>query len=206
MPWSSWTTWSPVRSSAKDWSARPAGAARPRVRRRKTCVSGSSASPSSRQTKPRRAWVTANRSSASSGSSSPSSIRRASTRRSRFCVRSASPWCGNATTVRRPPRTNARSSFSASASPRAAIAGRCASNENGWPDGSGSSSTAFVRATGVELLLLPDLADVDRLPDEVRAGRDRRHEVGREPVSEPRRPRRPEVATSSRSSRRSAAG
>ena len=25
MPWSSWTTWSPVRSSAKDWSARPAG-------------------------------------------------------------------------------------------------------------------------------------------------------------------------------------
>ena len=25
MPWSSWTTWSPVRSSAKDWSARPGG-------------------------------------------------------------------------------------------------------------------------------------------------------------------------------------
>ena len=31
-----------------------------------------------------------------------------------------------------------------------------------------------------QLLLLPDLADVDRLPDEVRARRDRRHEVGRD--------------------------
>ena len=36
------------------------------------------------------------------------------------------------------------SSFSASDSPRAASAGRCASNENGWPCGSGSSSVAPV--------------------------------------------------------------
>ena len=48
-------------------------------------------------------------------------------------MRSASPACGNATTTRLPPRTKPVSSFSASASPRAAIAGRCASNENGCP-------------------------------------------------------------------------
>ena len=69
--------------------------------------------------------------------SSPGSSSVASTRRSMFCVRSASPRCGNATTTRWPARTNAASSFSASARPRAAIAGRCASNANGWPAGTG---------------------------------------------------------------------
>ena len=118
------------------------------VRRRKTCVSGRRARPRSRQTKPRRAGLTANRSSASSGSSSPGSSRRASTRRRRFWVRSASPWCGKATVVRSPPRTSARSSFSASARPRAAIAGRWASKANGCPAGSGSSSTARSSRTG----------------------------------------------------------
>ena len=50
--------------------------------------------------------------------------------------------------MRSPPRTKARSSFSASESPRAAIAGCCASKANGWPAGSGSSSTAPLRSTG----------------------------------------------------------
>ena len=46
----------------------------------------------------------------------------------------------NATTTRLPALTSAFSSFSASASPRAASAGFCASNENGWPCGSRPSS------------------------------------------------------------------
>ena len=54
----------------------------------------------SRQTKPRRAGVTANMSPASRGSSSPSATTRASMRRSRFFWRSASPRCGKATTTR----------------------------------------------------------------------------------------------------------
>ena len=73
---------------------------------------------------------------ASRGSSPPGRRRaRASTRRSIACVRSASPRCGKATTRGGPARTRPASSFSASARPRAAIAGRCASNENGWPCG-----------------------------------------------------------------------
>ena len=67
----------------------------------------------------------------------PSTV--ASTFRSRRCVRSASPWCGKVTTTRRPCLTIAASSFSASASPRAAIAGRCASNTCGCERGSASS-------------------------------------------------------------------
>ena len=42
-------------------------------------------------------------------------------------MRIASPWCGNVTITRRPWRTIPASSSSASACPRAAIAGRCAS-------------------------------------------------------------------------------
>ncbi len=80
------------------------------------------------------------RAPASSGSLSSGSRIRASTLRSMFCVRSASPRCGNATTTRCPERTSAASSVSASARPRAAIAGRCASNENGWLCGNESSS------------------------------------------------------------------
>ena len=115
---------------------------------RKTCVSGRSVRPSSRQTKPRRAGVTAKSSSGSCGSPSPSLKIRACTRRSRFCCRSASPGCGNATTTRWPPRTNAPSSFSASASPRATKAGRCASNANCCPAGSVSRSAAPLNGTG----------------------------------------------------------
>ncbi len=55
-------------------------------------------------------------------------------------MRSASPRCGKATTTRWPERTSASSSFSASASPRAAIAGRWASKANGCPCGNESSS------------------------------------------------------------------
>ena len=62
-------------------------------------------------------------------------------RRSRW-VRSASPWCGNVTITRRPWRTIAASSFSASASPRAAMAGRCASKTCGCERGSASSRAA----------------------------------------------------------------
>ena len=142
MPWSSWTTWSPVRSSAKDWSARPAGAARPRRAAAEHLRVGQQREP---EVAPDEA--AARRADGEQELRLVRELRAlvdqaASTRRTRFWVLSASPWCGKATTVRRPPRTKARSSFSASASPRAAIAGCCASNENGWPAGSGSSSTA----------------------------------------------------------------
>ena len=153
--------------------------ARRGTRRRKTWWSGRSTRPSSRQTKPRRAGATAKKSPASLGSVSPGSSSCASTRRSMFCVRSASPRCGNATTTRWPARTNAASSFSASASPRAAIAGRCASNANGWPCGNGSSSVAPSSEIGVEAVLLPDAAHVVRLEDEVGRAVERRHEIVR---------------------------
>ena len=65
MPWSSWTTWSPVRRSAKLWSARPTRASERGGRLRKTCVSGRRTRPSSRETKPRRAGETAKRSASS---------------------------------------------------------------------------------------------------------------------------------------------
>ena len=124
-------------------AAEPGVAARG-ARLRKICVSGSRTSPSSRQTKPRRAGETVKKRPASSGSSSPSSSHSTSSRRSRFAVRRPSPRCGKATTTRWPARTKEASSFSASASPRAAIAGRCASKANGWPRGNGSSSAAPV--------------------------------------------------------------
>ena len=95
--------------------------------------------------------------------------------------RSASPRCGNVTTTRLPERTNPASSFSASASPRAAIAGRCASNWNAWPRGNGSSSAAPSSVDRREPFLGPHLPHlvgpahevgrvVDR-GDEVREGR-----------------------------------
>ena len=133
---------SPLRRSAKEASARPSRLSARGGRLRKTCVSGRRTSPSSRQTKPRRAGATANSSSGCSGRSWPASRMRASARFSRLSVRSASPACGKATTTRLPPLTKPFSSFSASARPRAAIAGRCASNENGCACGNGSSSDA----------------------------------------------------------------
>ena len=69
------------------------------------------------------------------------------------------------------------SSFSASESPRAAIAGRCASNENGWPCGSGSSSVAPVERQLGEALVGPDGAHLVGLPDEIGRALERRHEV-----------------------------
>ena len=123
------------------------------------------------------------------GRSAPGSVSRASTRRSRFCVRSASPWCGNATTVRRPPRTNARSSFSASERPRAAIAGRCASKENGWPAGSWSSSTARPRSIGSSCSSLQ--TSRTSLGSQTKSGRRGAARRGRRgPQREPRSPRR----------------
>ena len=51
-PWSSWTTWSPVRRSAKLWSARPSRASARGGRLRKTCVSGRRTRPRSREDEP----------------------------------------------------------------------------------------------------------------------------------------------------------
>ncbi len=115
---------------------------------------------------------------ARSGSPSPSSSTRASIRRSMFWVRSASPLCGNATTTRLPALTSPESSFSASARPRAAIAGFCASNENGWPDGSGSSSLdAFQVEVVAPELLEPDAFHLAELPHQVGRTVEDGHEI-----------------------------
>ena len=148
MPWSSWTTWSPTRRSAKLASALPSLLSARGGRLRKTCVSASSTRPSSRQTNPRRAGATAKRSAGSAASASPSASIGASIFRRSAACRSASPRCANATTTRFPERTNPASSFSASARPRAAMAGRCASNACGCACGNGSSSVAPPRAIG----------------------------------------------------------
>ena len=83
---------------------------------------------------PRRAGEAAKSSAPSAGRASRLE-HRASARRSRRCVRRASPRWGKETTTRRPERTSAFSSRSASAMPRAASAGRCASNASSWPLG-----------------------------------------------------------------------
>ena len=95
-----------------------------------------------------------------------------------FCVRRASPLCGNATTTRLPARTSPESSFSASARPRAAIAGFCASNENGWP---GRERVELARALQVEVvapeLLEPNALHLAELPHEVGRAVEDGHEV-----------------------------
>ena len=179
-PWSSWTMKSPLRRSANDASARPSRRSARGGRLRKTCVSGSSTSPSSRQTKPRRAGATAKRSSGCSGSSWPASRTRESARLSRLSVRSASPACGNATTTRLPPRTKPFSSFSASASPRAAIAGRWASKEKACDCGNGSSSDVPFSEISSRPSSDPDAAHLVGLPDEVRHAFEHRYEVVRD--------------------------
>ena len=89
-----------------------------------------------------------------------------STRRRRFCVRSASPRCGKATTTRWPERRSAASSLSASASPRAAIAGRCASKRERLALRERVElGRAGERGRLEDAVLLPDAAHV------VRAGR-----------------------------------
>ena len=93
-------------------------------------------------------------------------------------------------------------------SPRAASAGRCASNENGWPCGkrielgrarrAGARVQALVRQTCADLVGLPD--EVGTPVERQRRGRrlgDRRGRLG---------PRRRAASTSTRSRRRSAAG
>ena len=88
---------------------------------------------------------------AGAGSASGAPRRRAGTRRRRGCRRVTKPF----------------SSVSASARPRAAIAGRCASNENGCACGNGSSSLVPASGISVEPLLGPDAAHLVRLPGEV---------------------------------------
>ena len=128
-------------------------------------------------------------------------------RRSSACWRSASPRCGNATTMSSSCRSRPFSSFSASESPRAAIAGRCASKENGWPCGSGASSVAPARSIGAKPSSAHTAAHLVGRPDEVGRALERRHEVGRD-VDVRRRPRarRPAASSSTSSRRRSAAG
>ena len=94
-------------------------------------------------------------------------------------MRSASPRCGKATTTRFPARTKPASSFSASASPRAAIAGRCASNACACPRGNDSSS-ALPSSDSSSAVLGPDLAHLLGLPDEIRRPVERRDEVVRD--------------------------
>ena len=88
---------------------------------------------------------TAKNSPARPASSSPGSRTTGSIRRRSAFVRRASPRWAKVTTTRLPPRTNASRSRSASESPRAATAGRCASNAYGWPAGSWLSSIAPAR-------------------------------------------------------------
>src|SRR5437764_1412878 len=145
-------------------------------RLRKICVSGTRTSPSSRQTKPRRAGEIANCSSGSRGSLSRSSSS-ASIFRSSPCVRSASPRWAKATTTRLPPRTKAASSFSASARPRAATAGRCPSN--GEPAPLVRALDALVAGEGDSLGQVVDgdlVADGE--PDRLRPRPGRRQQVG----------------------------
>ncbi len=93
-------------------------------------------------------------------------------------MRSASPRCGNATTTRWPERMSAASSLSASARPRAAIAGRCASNVNGCACGNGSSSVDAGEGRWIaDAVFLPDPAHVVGLEDEIGRALERRHEI-----------------------------
>ena len=147
---------------------------RARARRlRKTCMSGSRTSPSSRQTKPRRAGETAKQQRGlvaaaalparadaprpgAAGSASAAPRRGAGTRRRRAARRARTP----------PARSRPRRG------PRAAIAGRCASNAKGWPGGNGSSSVAPVERDGLESPSSSQTRRPRRLPDEVgRRGR-----------------------------------
>ena len=74
--------------------------------------------------------------------------------------------------------TSPESSFSASARPRAAIAGFCASNENGWPDGSGSSSLdAFQVEVVAPELLEPDAFHLAELPHQIGRTVENGHEI-----------------------------
>ena len=129
------------RRSANDWSARPSRASPRGARLRKTWVSGSRTRPRSRQTKPRRAGATAKSSAASSGkpvarledprldlAQHPLRAQRVTAVRER----------DDDAVARADERPRARSR--PRLRPRAAIAGRCASNANGWPRGNGSSS------------------------------------------------------------------
>ncbi len=78
-----------------------------------------------------------------------------------------------------PARTKPASSVSASARPRAAIAGRCASNECACPRGNDSSS-ALPASETLEPVLGPDLAHLVGLPDEIRRPVERRDEIVRD--------------------------
>ena len=76
------------------------------------------------------------------------------------------------TTTSSPWRSSPPSSFSASESPRATSAGRCASNENGWPCGQRIELGRAVERELGEALVGPDRAHLVGLPDEVgRRGR-----------------------------------
>ena len=94
-------------------------------------------------------------------------------------MRSASPRCGNATTTRWPARTNDASSCSASASPRAATAGRCASNAMRLPPRERIEQRRAGEVDRIEPLVRPHPAHLFRLEDEVGGAVERGLEVVR---------------------------
>ena len=129
---------------------------------------------------PRRAGATAKRSSRlgaerlAGSSSGASTLRRSAAWRSRLAAM-------RRTRRRRgcPARTKPASSFSASASPRAATAGRCASNACGWPAGTGRARWRRRARSAARPSSSATRAHLVGLPDEVGRAADRRDEVGR---------------------------
>ena len=120
---------------------------------------------------------------ASDGSSSPGSSSAASTLRSRFCVRSASPRWGNATTTRWPGADERRQLVLGLREPAGGERGPLRlEGERLAPRERVELRRAVEQLDRLEALLLPDLAHLVRLPDEVgrpgsggtRSSRDRR--------------------------------
>ncbi len=117
-------------------------------------------------------------------------------RRSRW-VRSASPWCGNVTITRRPCFTIEASSFSASASPRAAIAGTLRLEHVRLRARERVEARDAVEARSLDRLLVPE---AQRRRRSARRGREGRRGAGRGPC------RRLPSSSSASSGTRSRAG
>ena len=171
-----------MRRSANDCSARRrCGASRGGAACGRPACRAAGRAPRSRQTKPRRAGATAKQQLrlARAAPRRPRACAR-STRRSRFCgaQRLAAVRERDDDALARRARTRA-SSFSASASPRAASAGRCASNANGCPAGTGRARSRLLERHRLEPSSSQTCAHLVRLPDEIGRAIERRHEVAR---------------------------
>ena len=97
-------------------------------------------------------------------------------------MRSASPWWGRSD-CRPQPAANECAELVLGLREAAAIAGRCASKCERLSCGERVELDRPIEPHGLELLFLPDLAHFARLPDEVRAVRNRHDEI----LGEPRR-------------------